>query len=85
MAVPQDRQIDPLFWGLGGVTCCVVHHLPQNRQSQKGSCGPQTMRAMRAGFSYVVVSRMHLENSLNATVTWADRHRPSHKFHIVCT
>ena len=48
---------------------------PQNRLSQKGSSGPQTMRA---GFSHVVVSRLHLENSLNATVTWADRHPPSH-------
>jgi hypothetical protein len=74
---PRTARSTRRFGGWGGH----MHHLPQNRQSQTGSSGPQTMRA---GFSHVVVSRLHLENSLNAIVTWADSHPPSHNFHIVC-
>ncbi len=74
---PPNR---PVVLGVGGVTCSVMHHLPPKSAVAEG-----IQRAQNHGFSHVVVSRLHLENMLNAIVTWADRHSPSHKFHIVCT
>jgi hypothetical protein len=80
---PRTAQSTRRFGGwVGHVQCRAPPD--QIGQSQNGFRGPQTMRA---GFSYVVVSRLHLENSLNATVTWPDSHHPSqvsHSLHIVC-
>ncbi len=51
---PQDRLIDLPFWGFGGH----VHHLPQNRLSQRLSSGPKTVLT---GLPHYVVSRLQLK------------------------
>ena len=77
MAGSQDRPIDPSFWGFGGH----VQHLPQNRRSQKLSCGPQTMCA---GFPHVVVSRLLLKCYSDWAGSAPPKSQVSYSLHKVC-